>query len=62
MAEFIPGLTFIEKDNEIFKRLELLNWIKTKLEIKRFDANKILLMDDETIKFVIESPKIYYRV
>ena len=42
MDEFNTGLTFIEKD-WIFKRLELLKWVETKLEIKRFDVDKIHL-------------------
>ena len=52
--DFLDGLPMIEKDNRIFKRLELLEWIENKLGIKRFCIQDIQLTIDNGKKFVNE--------
>ena len=52
--DFLDGLPMIEKDNRIFQRLELLEWIENKLGIKRFDVHRIQLTSDTINKFVNE--------
>lgn len=52
--EFTNGLAFIEKDNRVFKRIELLKWIETKLTIKRFEVHNISLNEEQQKNFVEE--------
>lgn len=56
--EYIRESVFIEKDCRIFKRTELLRWIEKKLNIKRFEVNKIQLNDEEISNFVDELNKL----
>lgn len=56
--EYIKGSIFIEKDIRIFKRIELLNWIEKKLNIKRFEINRIQLNDNQINEFIQELSKL----
>ena len=52
ISEFTEGLAFIEKDNRVWKRVELLAWIERMLKIDRFDVHKINTTVDEIKNFV----------
>ena len=57
LTEFEDGLPFIEKDNRVFKRLELIRWIEKYFGINRFQVDFIFVNENARQLFVNELKK-----